>query len=304
MHQRRKDPMKKPISLALAPAALALALVAGPALAAEVTSVILTSDHPFPVSYEVNCPVTVTFTGTVQASGLGTVSVQWLRSDGATSAPTKLTFAVGDSNVKTVKDTWTLGDYVPAFQPFKGWQKLQVTGSGVKGSSMKEGYAEFAVNCQKKIPKFDLAPSVHTPMDGWVSIHNNGPDPSPSVVMTLACNKDGLPINQGCPPFPAALGSNPGYDGSGIPVGGWGVISPQLIWIHIPALPAGQSFTLTFPWWSQLAFAPGIYKFPVGIGPIYPVPDSNTSNDNVVGHLNVAGKKVPYLPPGAVQKVK
>jgi hypothetical protein len=291
--------MKKPISLALVPAALALALAAGPALAIDVKSVSLTSDHSYPS--EVACPVTITFKGAIEVSGLGTVSVQWLRSDGATSAPTKLTFAVGDSADRIVTTTWTLGDYVPAFQPFKGWQKLVVTGPGERSVSTKEGYSEFFVNCQKKIPKFDLAPSVHTPMDGWVSIKNNGPDPSPQVELTLACTKDGLPGNQGCPPFPAAQGSNWGYDGSGVPPGGWGVVSPQLIGIIVPSLPAGQSFTLTFPWWSQLKFAPGVYKFPVGTGPIYPAPDSNTSNDNVVGHLTVVGQ-VPHVPPAANQK--
>jgi hypothetical protein len=286
--------MKNPLSFALAPAALALAFVAGPALAIEVKTIDMDST---PVQHEGPCPVTFTITGKVTVDGPGTVSVKWLRSDGATSPATPVTFAA--AGTQSVSTTWTLGAYTPAFQKVWLWQKLQVTGT----TRMLEGYRGFFIDCQPHQTKFDLAPAVHTPMDGWVSVRNNGPDPSPIVVMTLQCNKNGMPIDKGCPPFPAALGSNPGYDGSGIPVGGWGVISPQLIWIHIPALPAGQSFTLAFPWWSQLKFDPGLYRFPVEIGTIYPTDDSNKANNKVVGELNVAAQ-VPHLPPAAIQKVK
>jgi hypothetical protein len=155
--------MKKERSLVFVPAALALALVAGPALAIDVTFVALSVDHP---SYEGPCPVTITFRGTVEVDDPGTVAVQWLRSDGATSAATPLAFPAAGN--KTVTHTWTLGDYVPAFRPFTGWLKLRVTSSSV----MKEGYAEFSVNCRKKVAKVDLVPAAHTPMDGGVSIHD------------------------------------------------------------------------------------------------------------------------------------
>lgn len=137
------DPMKDR-SLAFVPAALALALVAVPALAIDVTFVDLSPDRP---SYEGACPVTVTFRGTVEVDGPGTVGVQWVRSDGVTSATTMLMFPAAEN--KSITNTWTLGDYVPAFRPFNGWQKLRVTSD----STMKEGYAEFSVTCRKKVLK-------------------------------------------------------------------------------------------------------------------------------------------------------
>ena len=136
--------MKKTLTLFLVPAALALALVAAPALAIDVTFVALSPDR---LSWAGACPVTVTFRGTVEVDGPGTVGVQWVRSDGVKTATTMLMFPAAGN--KTVTKTWTLGDYVRAFQPFNGWQKLLVTSS----STMKEGYAEFSVNCRKKVPK-------------------------------------------------------------------------------------------------------------------------------------------------------
>jgi hypothetical protein len=138
------DPMRMERSLAFVPAVLALAVVAAPALAIDVTFVALSPDRP---SYEGACPVAVTFRGTVEVDGPGTVGLQWVRSDGVTSATTMLMFPAAGN--KTVTNTWKLGDYVPAFQPFNGWQKLRVTSE----SAMKEGYAEFSVNCRKKVPK-------------------------------------------------------------------------------------------------------------------------------------------------------
>ncbi len=270
----------------------ALVLLAPPLFAIDATSFNMDST---PAAYEGPCPVTLTFKGTFTVDAAGTVDVWWERSDGATAPVQKIAFPAAGS--KAVTTTWTLGDYTPTFQKAVFWQKLHV-----KGATDKTGYRGSMVTCNKAPAKFDLVPAVHTPMDGFVSVHNNGPDPSPVVTVMFQCNKDGLPIDKGCPPFPAALGANPGYDGSGIPVGGWGVVSAQLIWIRVPSLPGGQTFTLSFPWWSQLKFDPGTYHFPVQVGATVP-PDTNTANDKVVDQLTVASP-LPKLPVGTPSRAK
>ncbi|HEX8831288.1 MAG TPA: hypothetical protein VF705_08995, partial [Longimicrobium sp.] len=67
------------------------------------------------------CPVQVTFTGTVQATGPGTVRYQWERSDGAAARPFSINFTA--AGTRTVRSTWTLG--APGRET-SGWQRLRL----------------------------------------------------------------------------------------------------------------------------------------------------------------------------------
>lgn len=67
------------------------------------------------------CPVQVTFTGTVQATGPGTVRYQWERSDGAAPRPFSINFTA--AGTRTVRSTWTLG--APGRET-TGWQRLRL----------------------------------------------------------------------------------------------------------------------------------------------------------------------------------
>lgn len=67
------------------------------------------------------CPVQVTFTGTVQATGPGTVRYQWERSDGAVPRAFSINFTA--AGTRTVRSTWTLG---AAGRETSGWQRLRL----------------------------------------------------------------------------------------------------------------------------------------------------------------------------------
>jgi hypothetical protein len=67
------------------------------------------------------CPVEVTFTGSVHATGPGTVRYQWERSDGATPRSFSINFTA--AGTRTVRSTWTLG---AAGRETTGWQRLRL----------------------------------------------------------------------------------------------------------------------------------------------------------------------------------
>jgi hypothetical protein len=67
------------------------------------------------------CPVEVTFTGSVQATGPGTVRYQWERSDGVAARPFSINFTA--AGTRTVRSTWTLG--APGRET-SGWQRLRL----------------------------------------------------------------------------------------------------------------------------------------------------------------------------------
>lgn len=67
------------------------------------------------------CPVQVTFTGTVQATGPGTVRYQWERSDGTAPRPFSINFTA--AGTRTVRSTWTVG--APGRET-SGWQRLRL----------------------------------------------------------------------------------------------------------------------------------------------------------------------------------
>lgn len=98
------------------------------------------------------CPQMFTFDGTITVAGTGTVTYQWVRSDGAAGPPQPLTFIVpGTQNV--APETWTLG--APGFN-FNGGARVQV----LSPNNISSSQANFTLNC----PPPTLSPTP-TPTD-------------------------------------------------------------------------------------------------------------------------------------------
>jgi hypothetical protein len=104
-------------------------------------------DHTSVVSF--NCPVTFTFTGTITYTGTAAATFHyvWLRSDGATqTTPFAITFQ-GPGTQPAQSTTWTLGAPIPQFQPFLGWEQIQL--QAAPGVSVLSNRANFSLNCQQ-----------------------------------------------------------------------------------------------------------------------------------------------------------
>lgn len=91
-----------------------------------------------PASFTGYCPVTITFTGSIKASGPCTVQYKVIRSDGATKPPQTVFFAFAGS--KAVTDTWKLN------MSYSGWEAIEVL-SPVK---IKSSQANFTITCTPK----------------------------------------------------------------------------------------------------------------------------------------------------------
>ncbi len=113
----------------------------------QVTSVTASAQ---PQRYSGPCPTTVRFTGTITATGSGTVTYAWQRSDGATSGKETLTFAA--SGTQTVTESWSLGG--PSLPSFSGWEQLVV----LAPQSLTSNQATFTVSCLGNSPVVTVTP--------------------------------------------------------------------------------------------------------------------------------------------------
>lgn len=78
-----------------------------------------------PFEHDGPCPVTITFRGRIStAGGAGTVTYRFLRNDGASAPVEALSFDGPGS--KSIGTTWTLGAVLPVFQPYEGWQAIEL----------------------------------------------------------------------------------------------------------------------------------------------------------------------------------
>jgi hypothetical protein len=94
------------------------------------------------------CPQVITFTAVVRytASAPVRVQYQWLRSDGAID--TNQTFvSFSGPGTQSVTTRWTLGAATPPFQPFHGWEQLELLTTRVALSNQ----ANFTLFCQAPI---------------------------------------------------------------------------------------------------------------------------------------------------------
>jgi hypothetical protein len=107
----------------------------------EVTSVELKAE---PSQGAAPCPVTVRFSGLIQATGSGEVQYTFARSDGTTSPVHTMNFS--GSNRQSVSDVWTLGDDAH-LSSYAGWQTLKVLSPNVLETSSEAG--AFSINCER-----------------------------------------------------------------------------------------------------------------------------------------------------------
>lgn len=93
-----------------------------------------------PFNYVGACPVMITFSGRISATGgSGMVSYRWIRNDGASAPVETLTFAgPGSQDVST---TWQLGD---VGMSYSGWQAIEI----LDPEEVTSDRAEFNIQCQ------------------------------------------------------------------------------------------------------------------------------------------------------------
>jgi hypothetical protein len=82
------------------------------------------------------CPKTINFWGTISASGPGTVTYRWERSDGTANPTESVTFTAAGS--KTITNLWTRGEGT-------GWQRLHI----LTPDDMVSSQIDFVLTCDK-----------------------------------------------------------------------------------------------------------------------------------------------------------
>jgi hypothetical protein len=267
-------------------AAVALAaLLSAGAQAANITSVVVTAT---PNAYTGPCPVTINFKAAVTLDGPGHVTYKWLRSDSATDTLAHAPLVFAGPSTLYATTTWTLGAAVPLFQPFNGWQKIDLTLVNVNLTHVVpnvhkvSGPANFKINCKGNTPpggggqgKPDLIPALHNPMDGWVEVRNMGTAPAGPSKLFIKCAKDGVPDGHGCADLPPA---------TAIPAPWFRV--PDGIVLEVPNLAPGTGFPATAPFWAALSWKPGKYTFTAIADYTNVVAESNEGNNTTTSTLS------------------
>lgn len=125
---------------------------------AAVTKVTLT---PSVKTYSGDCPVKITFKGTITVNAPETVNYLYTRSDGATDTRIKkLKFmAAGSKNIST---TWTLGG--PTLPGYQGWQAVSIAGTHITSP-----HADFRISCD---PPLNSAKAAHGNTDWHIDTAN------------------------------------------------------------------------------------------------------------------------------------
>jgi hypothetical protein len=114
-----------------------------------VVEVLLKPDRANPTG---NCPISITFNGTIRTNGPATVKYTFTRSDGATSPVLTLQYA--EAGVQSVATSWTIGN-TTSLPRYSGWQAIKVLSPNVMESSHDAGSFEMA--CTPAGEKQDLA---------------------------------------------------------------------------------------------------------------------------------------------------
>jgi hypothetical protein len=103
-----------------------------------VTSVVLKAGN----AISGQCPVSITFQGSISADGPGTAQYQFTRSDGA-SGPTQ-TIQFKEAGTQSVSTSWTLGDS-KSLNAYEGWVALKVVSPNELESAHDTG--AFVMKC-------------------------------------------------------------------------------------------------------------------------------------------------------------
>ena len=105
-----------------------------------------------PSNYQGPCPALLQFEGVIAASGKGSVSYTFTRSDGV-SGPTN-TLEFDGPGSKLVNTSWTLGG--SGMAPFEGWQAIKI----VSPNPMESNDAAFMMKCEAPAPAPTPTPVV------------------------------------------------------------------------------------------------------------------------------------------------
>ena len=116
-----------------------------------------------PVSFSGNCPKKFVFSGTITVDKPGTVTYEFIRSDGAKDTqPKTLTFtAAGTKNV--ADDTWTLGG--ASLPTATGWEAIKVTAP----NAFESNHANFKLACD---PPLNSVKAAHGNTDWHIDTAN------------------------------------------------------------------------------------------------------------------------------------
>lgn len=110
-----------------------------------------------PTNYLGQCPVKITFKGTIRARRAGRVQYKFIRSDGAFAPIHTLEFRA--PGVHTVSTTWTLGG--AKLPRYSGWEAIQI----VYPTSLTSNKAHFRIACQGSAKStLHLNPAMRAPM--------------------------------------------------------------------------------------------------------------------------------------------
>jgi hypothetical protein len=156
-------------------------------------------------------------------------------------------------------------------------------GNGVAESN--EGNNQFAIKYSLKCKagegqgKPDLVPVLSNPMTGTVHVKNVGATAAGPSKLVLRCKKVTLATAAGnghCADIPEqdkAAYNDPAF--------------PDAVTVQVPAIPAGGSFSHTFPFWGALHWDSGNYQITGTADAAHAVAESNETNNTAVSSLSV-----------------
>ena len=140
-------------------------------------------------------------------------------------------------------------------------------GAGTGGSNPGTGSTHPNPNAHCD-GKPDLVPLLHTPMDGWVAVKNNGPGNAGASRLFIKCRKEGhTGPGGGCVDVPASALAPPFFAG------------PDELVVDVPALACGATFEAKMPWWEKMVWPKGTYHFDATADATNLVPETNEGNN-------------------------
>jgi hypothetical protein len=251
------------------PAAFLAVALPAPALSVTAVSLSVSPEH-----HRGACPAVFKFTGKVVLNGEGRFTYKWERSDGAIDSAAPHTASYNGSTPTLVEETWTLGAPGAPFHPFHGWAKLHI----LTPTNKESNEAKFVLDCgegnggpnAKCDGKPDLVPLLHSPMDGWVAVKNNGPGAAGPSQLIVKCTLVGYPAPGGCPSTPSSLPA----PFIGVPGG-----PTMFVGVNVPAIPCGATVAFPMPFWANMFLQKGTYNFTAIADSTNAVAESNEGNN-------------------------